>query len=164
MFHLDASREDPFTRHCLDQLGKGTSVDIEGPEGDFVLSEEHPGPLVFLAMDTGFGPVHSLVEHVLAQETGEALDLVWVASGERTHYEDNLCRSWNDALDGFRYQALRVGTDAQVEAVIRSALPEITDAPQRDAFVAGSETFVRAGLSALAQIGVQASRCRSLVL
>lgn len=164
VFHLDASRDDPFTRHCLDQLGKGTSVEIEGPEGDFVLSEEHPGPLVFLAMDTGFGPVHSLVEHVLAQETGEALDLVWVASGERTHYEDNLCRSWNDALDGFSYLALRVGTDAQVEAVIRSALPEITDAPQLDAFVAGSETFVRAGLSALAQLGVQASRSRSLVL
>jgi CDP-4-dehydro-6-deoxyglucose reductase len=164
VFHLDARRDDPFTRHCMEQLSKGVSVNLEGPEGDFVLTEEHPGPLIFLAMDTGFGPVRSLVEHVLAQETGEAVDLIWVASGDRDHYEDNLCRSWHDALDGFRYQPLRVEADSQAEGLIREALQDLTDAPQRDAFVAGSRPFVRAGLSALAHLGVQASRCRGLVL
>jgi len=164
VFHLDARRDDPFTAHCESILQKGATVGIEGPEGDFVLTEEHPGPLIFLAMDTGFGPVHSLVEHVLAQETGEALDLVWLASGERSHYEDNLCRSWNDAMDGFRYQALRIEADDQAGDIVRTALQGLADVPQRQAFVAGPESFVQTGLSALEQIGVQATRCRHLVL
>lgn len=164
VFHLDALKDDPFTAHCLTQLSKGASVDIEGPEGDFVLTDEHPGPLIFLAMDTGFGPVHSLVEHVLAQETGAALDLIWVASGERAHYEDNLCRSWHDAFDGFRYRGLRIEADDQAEAIIGAALQDLPDAMQRDAFVAGSKAFVQAGLAVLEQHGVPASRCRSLVL
>ncbi|MFN2349125.1 MAG: 2Fe-2S iron-sulfur cluster-binding protein [Thioalkalivibrio sp.] len=164
VFHLDALKEDAFTVHCLEQLSKGAGVSIEGPQGDFVLTEEHPGPLIFLAMDTGFGPVHSLVEHVLAQETGAALDLLWMASEERSHYEDNLCRSWNDVLDGFRYQALRIQADDQAGGVIQAALQGLADAPQREAFVAGPESFVQAGLSELEKLGVPASRCRHLVL
>jgi CDP-4-dehydro-6-deoxyglucose reductase len=83
-------------------LKSGDTVRIEGPRGEFVLREGSDRPLVFLAGEGGFAPVKSLIEHAMALDTAETIDLCWSA-GAGGHYLDNLCRSWGDALDNFRY-------------------------------------------------------------
>jgi ferredoxin-NADP reductase len=51
---------------ALRKLGKGVSVSVDGPYGDFVLPEDDDRPVVFLAGDTGIAPIRSIVLHLLA--------------------------------------------------------------------------------------------------
>ena len=45
------------------------TVRVEGPRGEFVLDEASTRPLVFVAFDTGFAPIKSLIEHAMALDS-----------------------------------------------------------------------------------------------
>ena len=102
-FQIPRQPGDLFSEHVFKRLKKGDSINIIGPQGDFILSEDLPNPLVFIAWHTGFAPVRSLVEHAMALEIKQAIHLVWVTGSKQDRYLDNLCRSWEDALDDFLY-------------------------------------------------------------
>jgi ferredoxin-NADP reductase len=51
---------------ALRKLEPGAEVQIDGPYGDFVLPEDDPSGVVFLAGDVGIAPVRSIVLHLLA--------------------------------------------------------------------------------------------------
>ena len=69
--------------------------------GDFVLNVESGHPLVFIAFDTGFAAIKSLVEHAMALDSAPSIHLYRVSTIAGEPCLDNLCRSWADALDGF---------------------------------------------------------------
>jgi CDP-4-dehydro-6-deoxyglucose reductase, E3 len=91
------------------------------------------------------------------------MDLVWVAGGSVGHYEDNLCRAWDDALDNFHYRPERVGSASDAEAwtaVIAGAIARLDDPRGRDYYVAGPEHFIGAAGTVLSRLGVAAGQCR----
>ncbi len=104
-FHLRRDPDDAFVAHSA-ALKSADIVNLEGPTGDFVLREDLPRPLLFLAIDHGFAPIKSLIEHALALDVAESIRLCWIARSAAGHYLQNLCRSWADALDNFHYTAL----------------------------------------------------------
>lgn len=160
-FHLAEDREDPFTVYCFEQLARGDAVRIEGPLGDFVIEEEIERPLVFLACDTGFGPIKSLIEHVIALDIADAMDLIWVAGGSIGHYEDNLCRSWDDALDNFHYQEVRMGSGSDNGAwiaAVSGALAKREAPHERDYYIAGPTHFIDAVATVLNRLSVPGER------
>jgi CDP-4-dehydro-6-deoxyglucose reductase len=115
-------------------------VRIEGPRGTFVLDEESHRPLVFVAGDSGFAPIKSLIEHALALEAAESLALYRIAGARDGHYLDNLCRSWSDALDDFRYVPLTIEDGWSSEAVERALAQVLKQEPGLagcDVYVAG---------------------------
>lgn len=77
-------------------------IEIEGPYGDFVLEESASNPVIFIAFGMGFAPIKSLIQHAMSLDMAERLDLHWIAD-QSGHYQNNLCRSWSDALDNFNY-------------------------------------------------------------
>jgi CDP-4-dehydro-6-deoxyglucose reductase len=160
-FHLAENREDPFTAHCFEHLTKGDAVRIEGPLGGFVIEEEIERPLVFLAGDTGFGPIKSLIEHVIALDIADTMDLIWAACGSIGHYEDNLCRSWDDALDNFHYQEIRMGSGSDSGAwiaAVAGALAKSDARQERDYYIAGPTHFIDAVATVLNRLLVPAER------
>lgn len=162
-FHLVENREDPFAVHCFERLRKGETLRIEAPFGTFVVEDEIDRPLVFIACDTGFAPVKSLIEHVIALDRVEAMHLIWVASGAVGHYEDNLCRSWEDALDHFRYRPIRVNTVGDLDAwssTLVGSLERIQDPGLPSYYVAGPERFTDAVRELLGRLGVSTAQCR----
>lgn len=162
-FHITENREDPFTVYCFERLRKGDTVRIEAPFGTFVIEDEIERPLVFIACDAGFGPVKSLIEHVIALDRVEAMHLIWVASGSVGHYEDNLCRSWEDALDQFHYRPIRTSTVGDVEswsATLAGSLERIQDPGTPSYYVAGPERFTDAVRELLGRLGVANAQCR----
>lgn len=164
VFHLVFDPGDPFVTYCFEQLRNGETVEIEGPQGEFVLLEETPPPLLFIAFDSGFAPVRSLVENVLAQESSAAIDLIWVASDTTGHYQDNLCRSWQDAMDNFRYQAVHWNAEAGVETLkplLLEALNNIAGLTERRCFIAGSREFVQAVRTVTTGAGIPDNHHRS---
>ena len=139
-FHIRRRAGNAFAERVFDGLKGVDTVRIEGPRGEFVLNEESHRPLIFIACETGFAPIKSLIEHAMALDAAEALHLYWIASG-KGHYLDNLCRSWSDALDNFRYAPLTADGALPDEVVMQSALQQVLQAHPRlgdyDIYVAG---------------------------
>jgi len=81
-------------------------VSVWGPWGTFVLENSSPRPLVFIALDDGFAPINSLIEHAIAVDAAESIALYWASAQTGGQYLPNLCRAWAEALDAFSYRAL----------------------------------------------------------
>jgi CDP-4-dehydro-6-deoxyglucose reductase len=122
-FHVPLVAGSDFSTQLQNNLKTGASIHVRGPHGDFILDEDSPRSLVFIACDAGIGPVKSLIEHAMALDVAEQIHLYWITTPGNSHYLNNQCRAWNDALDNFHYSAL-AATDARPVAAL---LPEITD-------------------------------------
>jgi CDP-4-dehydro-6-deoxyglucose reductase len=134
-------------------------LNLAGPMGDFVL-DENERSLVFLACDTGFAPVKSLIEHAMALDAAETLALGWLATRADGHYLANQCRAWAEALDPFRYVAC---TDADAAGGATRVVTEMAaqlPLAACDVYVAGPPAFLA---SAAAVLGVPAGRVRATV-
>ncbi|MEO8134223.1 MAG: 2Fe-2S iron-sulfur cluster-binding protein [Betaproteobacteria bacterium] len=160
-FHVERARTS-FSECVFNGLESGNTVHVEGPRGAFVLNEESTRPLIFIACGSGFAPVKSLIEHAMALEAAETLQLYWLASGTGGHYLDNLCRSWNDALDDFRYTPL-TGEDAlppetAAQIVLERLLQDHRELAGHDVYVAASEQLANAAEYLLLEHGLPRSQ------
>jgi CDP-4-dehydro-6-deoxyglucose reductase len=135
-FHVRRRAGDAFAERIFAGLKDVDTVRVEGPRGEFVLDEDSTRPLVFIAFDTGFAPVKSLIEHAMALDASESLHLYWIA-GEGGHYLDNLCRSWNDALDNFHYVPVKAAGGLADESLLRALLRSHARLHDSDVYVAG---------------------------
>ena len=151
-FHVVRNAEDSFAQKIFSSLKAGDAVTLFGPWGDFVLRADSPRSILFLACDTGFAPVKSLIEHAMALEVSERLYLYWVATRPAGHYLGNLCRSWADALDNFSYAPIGAEHGDPPE-LIRRLGAEHADLNAFDIYLAGTETFVDAAAKALRERG-----------
>jgi len=146
-FQLPRVPGTAFSEHVFTRLGKGDQVDITGPDGNFVLDETSERPLVFLAWHTGFAPVRSLIEHAMALEFPGSIQLVWMALDKRDRYQDNLCRSWQDAFDNFRY--LPLDADPRDGSISTAGILKLlnidpADVDNHSFYVAGDRAFTGA--------------------
>ncbi len=161
-FHISRRAGDAFAERVFGGLKDADTVRIEGPRGEFVLDEESNRTPVFIACDTGFAPVKSLLEHAMALDAAETLQLYWIASGASGHYLDNLCRSWSDALDNFRYTPLTAQARSPDDALMHGALSRVLqDHPRLDGcdiYVAGPDWFTIAAEYLLLDHGLPRSQ------
>jgi CDP-4-dehydro-6-deoxyglucose reductase len=142
---------DAFAESVFNALKANDSVTVEGPYGEFVLDEDSPRPVIFLAFGAGFAPIKSLIQHAMSLELAESMDLHWLANGAG-HYQDNLCRAWTDALDNFNYVPHAPAED--LDAVLNSIVVDYPDLHRFDVYAAGTSKqlasarahFVREGL------------------
>ena len=163
-FHVARDAGDAFAAMLFDgALKAGDSLTVWGPVGEFVLADSGR-PLAFVAGDTGFAPIKSLIEHAMAVDTVESLSLDWLATRPDGHYLANQCRAWAAAFDHFRYAA---HVDADPASGARRAIEATAAAlplAATDVYVAGPSAFVDAASAALRAAGVPAPQLRSLVV
>jgi CDP-4-dehydro-6-deoxyglucose reductase len=157
-FHI-RQRDDAFARAVAGGLRVSDTVTVNGPSGDFVLNDELPRPVLFLAIDTGFAPIKSLIEHAMALDTAESLNLVWLVPTADGHYLSNLCRAWADALDNFSYTPM-VGSpdDPGVWSRLLAGLGELT---RFDVYLAGPDPAVATARDVLLRAGLPAAQLAS---
>ncbi len=105
-FHVPNRSDDAVAIYLNSNARVNDRMILKGPIGCFTLNEKSPNSLVFIAQGSGFAPVKGLIEHAMSLDSAENIHLYWIASGKDGHYLDNLCRSWNDALDNFYYNRL----------------------------------------------------------
>lgn len=123
-FHLRRRDDDPFSEFVFGELRKGREVLLQGPCGDFTLDEESTRPLVFIAWESGFAAVSSLIDHVIQKDENRSIDLYWLSAIPRGHYLSNHCRAWRDVLDDFRYHSidLQPAGEERIDDVIERIL------------------------------------------
>ena len=151
-FHVARNAQDSFAQAVFSSLRSGDQVTLFGPWGDFVLRADSPRSILFLACDTGFAPIKSLIEHAMALEGSERLYLYWLATRPAGHYLANLCRSWADALDNFSYAPVAAGADGVLD-LLRRVDADHADLNDFDIYVAGTESFVESAAVALRERG-----------
>ncbi|MFQ5757424.1 MAG: 2Fe-2S iron-sulfur cluster-binding protein [Acidiferrobacterales bacterium] len=147
-FHVKRLPGDPFTDYVFTELKHAGVVSLEGPRGEFVLREDSPRSVIFVAFDTGFAPIKSLIEHAMALDVAESMHLYWISPMSGGHYLHNLCRSWTDALDNFKYtplvaanapQAVTPEQAGSTERLLSQVADDHADLGDFDVYVAGPE-------------------------
>ena len=142
---------DAFAEAVFSNLKANDTVEVEGPFGEFVLDEDSPRPVIFLAFGAGFSPIKSLIQHAMSLDLTESMDLHWLAD-DTGLFQDNLCRAWTDALDNFNYLP-HLPTD-DLDALLKSIVVDYPDMHRFDVYAVGTaaqlerayEHFVREGL------------------
>jgi CDP-4-dehydro-6-deoxyglucose reductase len=104
--HVRRVPGDPFSEYVFQRLKPRQKIRVQGPYGAFLFDEEARRPAVFIAFETGFAPIKSLIEHAIALEFEQPLRLYWIARDRDGHYLANQCRAWQDALDDFQFHPL----------------------------------------------------------
>jgi CDP-4-dehydro-6-deoxyglucose reductase len=106
LFHLnfDASKQTGNSVPVHPVVGD--EIRLTGPHGNFLLNEKTGRKQVYIAHGLGFAPIKSLIEHAMAIDENSSMHLYRIAHKKTDLYLDNLCRSWNDALDDFQYHAI----------------------------------------------------------
>jgi CDP-4-dehydro-6-deoxyglucose reductase len=112
-FHLRRRAADPFSELVFQRLRKGREVVVSGPHGDFTLDDDSPRPLLFLAWETGFAPIASLIDHAIQLDEEREMHLYWLSGLPGGHYLSNYCRAWQDALDRFHYHSIDLAPAGQ---------------------------------------------------
>lgn len=133
-FHIPVKENDVFSATILQHIltndthantRKHEAVSLKGPGGSFVLNEDSPNSLIFIAWDTGFAPIRSLIEHAISLDKAETIHLYWLTTKVENHYLNNLCRSWNDALDNFTYTP--IVSEAKTDKVAESLIEHLSN-------------------------------------
>jgi len=156
-FHVARDPGDAFAEHLYaGRLRVNDAVSVRGPCGDFVLGAPVAPRLVFLACDTGFAPVKSLIEHAIAAETVERFALYWLATRADGHYLANQCDAWSDAFEEFEYSASSDADPSRGAAALAQHALAQNDPGASRFFVAGPDAFVETAAQSLRRGGVSA--------
>jgi len=151
-FHIRREGGAPFADYVFHRLKPSDLIALEGPAGEFILDDDSSRSLIFVAYDTGFAPVKSLIEHAMSLDQADRMHLYWIVGPGQTHYMKNLCRSWADALDNFQYSELALSMKEQSADALRDELIDIagefSDLANFDVYVAGPAALVQAAESA----------------
>ena len=159
-FHIPVVAGNPFVETLLDAGQSTARLCIEGPQGDFTLNEDSPRSLVFIAVDTGFGPVKSLIEHAMALDTAENIYLYRISTPGNKLYLGNLCRSWADALDNFRCTTFEATASDPVESFLPHIIADLDDVGELDFYACVPAELLEPVESYLTGNGVKAAQCR----
>jgi len=102
-FHVGRDSEDPFADYIFNEAKMRAAVEVEGPFGNLVLDEDSGRPLVFIAYETGFAAVKSLIEHAISLDLAQPVRLYWLVGRPESHYLANFCRSWQEVMDDYAF-------------------------------------------------------------
>lgn len=165
LFHVRRMPGNLFSDYVFSNLRRNDSVRVEGPQGEFILHEGSPRKLYFIAFDTGFAPIHSLIEHALSQNYGN-MELHWFGSTAESIYLPNVARAWTDALDNFGYsehvadfdlRSLSSNREAAIVEALRSIAANDPELTQGNIYIAGPEAAVAAAENFFLDLGLPAT-------
>lgn len=161
-FHIAIDPDNKFISSLIAMSQGHQDLEIEGPSGSFVLQEKSVRPIMFIAYETGFGPIKGLIEHALSLELTQDIHLLWIAEHLSGHYMHNYCRSISDAVDNFYYTPVTLFDDSvmnehsndviissQLSCILENLTSTHPDLEQYDIYVSGHVDFIKPGKSLL---------------
>lgn len=165
-FHVRRASSDPFADHVFTRMKLRDTVEVEGPFGEFVLDEDSRRPVLFIAFETGFAPIKSLIEHAISLEMSQPMRLYWIARHGEEHYLANHCRAWQDALDDFDFIPVSGTAPADAVTAAEAAMAraaericaEHPDLGGHDVYVNGPDTLFASLCSELLARGLPPER------
>jgi CDP-4-dehydro-6-deoxyglucose reductase len=156
-FHLRREADDGFSAYVFERLERSDKLDVKGPWGKFMLQLNSERPMIFLAYDTAFAPIKSIIEHAINLELSQEMHLYWCVPGDDPPYMHNYCRSLTDALDCFFYAAMS-GVSPSSEAAAKRVITGHPDLRDYDVYLSGPGEFIGPGARAFLDGGLPRER------
>ena len=166
LFHVHRQAGNLFSDYVFDKLKNNETVEVEGPQGEFILHEQSGRPLFFFAFDGGFAPIKSLIEHAMSLEA-ESIHLHWIGSTPQQIYLPNVGRAWDDALDSFDYaehvadfdlRVMNARRETQLHEYLALVSKRQDELMQGDIYLSGPEEAVSAAERFFLALGLHKSR------
>ncbi len=139
-----------FTDQVFTRMKERDVLRIEAPLGTFYLREESAKPVIFLASGTGFAPIKSIIEFMLAGNSGRAMTLYWGCRALQDLYLPELPQQWARAHPGLRF--VPVFSEPRVEdawsgrcgLVHRAVMADFPDLSAHQVYACGAPVMVEA--------------------
>ena len=153
-FHINDDADDSFSRYVYTKMKTNDVINISGPSGNFILHEDHPNPIVFIAFGDGFAPIKSLIEHAMTLDVTEHIHLYWIVNQEQHLYMQNLCRAWSDAFERFSYIPMLCEGEECLPELMQQLAATTNALDEQHFYIAGETKLVDATKNALRKQGV----------
>ena len=153
-FHIDQDDNDSFSRYVFSKMKTNDVININGPSGHFILHEDSPNPIVFVAFANGFAPIKSLIEHAMTLDVTEHIHLYWLVENEQDMYMQNLCRAWSDAFERFSYAPIIYKQGEYLAPLLEKLTADIQQYDERHYYIAGPGNQATTTKNALLKQGV----------
>jgi len=154
-----------FTGHVFEDMAENEILRLEGPLGTFfVRHEDGQRPLIMMAGGTGFAPIKSMIEDLLAHGVVRPIHLFWGARTADELYLQPLALQWVADHPHIRYTAaVSEPTDARSQEgfcgyVHEAVLEEYGDLSGYDVYMSGPPAMIDVARHAFLEHGVEESR------
>ena len=136
-----------FSEGVLARLAKGDKLSIEIPFGEFYLRTGTEKPMVCLATGTGFAPVKSIIEDLIARGNARQVRLYWGGRRRQDIYLEKLTDKWTARVPWLKFTAVLSEPDAEwtgaTGLVHEAVLRDIPDLKGWQVYACGNPLMIR---------------------
>lgn len=142
------------TTYCFEYLKVGDEVKINGPYGDFHLSDTY-APMIFVAGGSGMAPIKCLLHQMVNEKSERKAIFFFCGRSEKDLFYGELMRDFEEALNDFTYipaicewesgGVCNLNTGLVTEAIGRY----IKDASEYEGYLCGSPGLIDAAVKVL---------------
>ncbi|MBA4501626.1 NAD(P)H-flavin reductase [Marinobacterium marinum] len=169
--HIREVPGSEFNARILETLRTRDEIEVELPKGEVSLSQAEVTPdtrFVFAAASTGFAQIKSMVEHLLANQVSNPIDIYWGARVEADLYLERLPQQWVSEHANVRFVPVVSepenspgwqGCTGLMPDVLAQELP--ADCADLAVYACGSPGMVHALVDRLEARGVRADQIHS---
>lgn len=154
-----------FTGWVFDELKERDILRIEAPLGTFfVRNDKTERPMILMGGGTGFAPLKSMIEDLLAHHDNRPLHLFWGVRNGAELYMHEQAQQWAEQNEHIRYTSAlsEPGSDAPAGSftgfVHESVLKQYPDLSAFDIYMSGPPAMIDTGRAAFLENGAEKRR------
>jgi Na+-transporting NADH:ubiquinone oxidoreductase subunit F len=151
------------TTYCFDYLKVGDEVKMNGPYGDFRLSETE-APIVFIAGGSGMAPIKCMLHEIRNTHNKRKATYYFGANKIEELCLSDLMRQFETELAHFEYMPVVAAPeenerwDGERGLVTEAVERNLKDAEESEAYLCGSPGMIDASIEVLKKLGVSEDR------
>jgi CDP-4-dehydro-6-deoxyglucose reductase len=154
-----------FTGWVFDELKERDILRLEAPLGNFFIRHDQTDrPMILMGGGTGFAPLKSMIEDLLAHDDKRPLHLFWGAHSRAELYMHEQAQKWADENAHIQYSSaiIELGKEGSQESfrgfVHEAVLQQYPDLSAFDVYMSGPPAMIDAGRAAFLENGAEKRR------
>jgi Na+-transporting NADH:ubiquinone oxidoreductase subunit F len=147
------------TTYCFEHLKVGDEVKINGPYGDFQLSDTD-APIVFMAGGSGMAPIKCILHHMRNTTNARKATYYFGASKVDELFLVDQMKEFESDLADFRFVPVVAASEenenwtGQTGLVTEAVQRDLKDASECEAYLCGSPGMIDAAIKVLIELGM----------
>jgi Na+-transporting NADH:ubiquinone oxidoreductase subunit F len=148
------------TTYCFEHLKVGDTVNVNGPYGDFRLSDTD-APIVFVAGGSGMAPIKCMLHEMLSTRNARKATYYFGANTVKDMFLAEQMRAFESQLAGFRFVPAVAAPqsdehwEGQVGLVTDVVRRDLKNAARAEAYLCGSPGMIDAATKVLLDLGMK---------
>ena len=147
------------TTYCFEHLKQGDTIKLNGPYGEFRLSETD-APIIFIAGGSGMAPINCILHQMKNSGNKRAAKYFFGVNEPRDMFMLDEMKQFEKELENFKYIPVmaRPGDgakwDGETGLVTEAVERNINNAAESEAYLCGSPGMIDASIKVLKQLGM----------